>query len=92
MIQAKPTDEPAYKFRGYVYSLLNQKDKALADYNKAIELNPKDAAAYLNRGNLQALQDDLDKARADYTKVVELNADPDTVKQAQGMLSQMKMP
>ena len=48
-------------------------DKALADYNKAIELNPTFADAYLNRGNVYYDQSELDKALTDYNKSIELN-------------------
>jgi len=63
----------AYNNRGNVYQYLEQYDKAISDYNKAIELNPNYAKAYNNRG---VAYDDLkqyDKAISDYTKALELN-------------------
>jgi lipoprotein NlpI len=48
-------------------------DGALADYNRAIELNPKDAKAYTNRGLVKQARADLDGALADYARAVELD-------------------
>ena len=46
---------------------------ALADYNKAIELDPEYMDAYFNRGFLKYLElDDIDGALDDYNKAIEL--------------------
>jgi len=45
-----PNDAGAYYNRGNVYAELNQHERAIEDYNKAIELNPAFAEAYGNRG------------------------------------------
>jgi tetratricopeptide (TPR) repeat protein len=50
-------------------------DGALADFNKAIELNPSLAQPYYNRGNVKAENNDLNGAIADYTKTIELKPD-----------------
>ena len=46
-------------------------DRAIADYNKALELDPKDATAYNNRGYAYRQKGDYDKAIADYDKALE---------------------
>lgn len=38
--------------RGILYYNMNEKDKALNDYNKAIEINPRCYDAHVNLGNL----------------------------------------
>jgi tetratricopeptide (TPR) repeat protein len=49
---------------------------ALADYNKAIELDPNIAIAYFNRGQLKYYADkNFTGAIADYTKAIELHTD-----------------
>ena len=40
-----------YSNRGAVYRNKEVFDRAIKDYNKAIELNPELAEAYYNRGN-----------------------------------------
>ena len=61
-----------YNNRGKCY--LEQKDynKALSDYNKAIELDPKNANYYDDRGNIFYILGEEEKAFADYDKVDEL--------------------
>ena len=46
---------------------------AIADYNKAIEINLKDAITHTNRGNVKDDLEDYQGAIADYTKVIDMN-------------------
>ena len=46
---------------------------AVADYNKAIEINPNFADHYFNRGNEKGYLKDYYGAIADYTKAIELD-------------------
>ena len=50
---------------GYAYTKLNQLDKALASYNKAISINNKNSYAYFNSGLLLENQG-INKKAADY--------------------------
>jgi tetratricopeptide (TPR) repeat protein len=65
----------AYNNRGIIYKNGNKLDKALADFNKAIELNPGYFEAYSNRGNLFMMQGNFEKAIANFNKAIELNPD-----------------
>ena len=47
--------------------------EAIADFDKAIELNPKDARAYYNRGVVKDELKQYKEAIADYDKAIELN-------------------
>jgi len=49
-------------------------DGALADFDRAIELNPKDDAAYYNRAQAKRLKKDAAGAIADYTRAIELGS------------------
>ncbi|GIK67261.1 MAG: hypothetical protein BroJett018_50550 [Chloroflexota bacterium] len=50
-------------------------DGAIADYNRAIQLNPQDAEAYTNRGVAYEKKGEMKKAAADYGRVLELRPD-----------------
>jgi tetratricopeptide (TPR) repeat protein len=47
---------------------------ALADFEKAIQLNPNFAPAYINRGIARTALNDLEAAEKDYSKAIRLNA------------------
>jgi tetratricopeptide (TPR) repeat protein len=49
-------------------------DGAIADFNRAAELNPKDDAPYYNRAQARRLTNDTAGAIADYTKAIELGS------------------
>ena len=48
-------------------------DKALADFNQAIQLDPTYVFAYNNCGNVYLHKGDYDKAIADYDKAIQLD-------------------
>jgi tetratricopeptide (TPR) repeat protein len=50
-------------------------DGAIADFNRAIELDPKDDAPYYNRAQAKRLKKDTAGAIADYTRAIELRPD-----------------
>lgn len=60
--------------RGNLYSSLQQSDKAIVDYNLAIELEPQYYEAYIHRGivYLEQKQDVL-AAIADFSKAIEID-------------------
>jgi tetratricopeptide (TPR) repeat protein len=49
-------------------------DGAIADFNRAIELDPKDDAPYYNRAQAKWLKKDAAGAIADYTRAIELGS------------------
>ena len=62
-----------YYNRGNAYREIKQHEKAIEDYNKAIELNPKYAMAYNNRGNAYREIKQHERAIEEYNKAIELN-------------------
>ena len=64
-----------YAWRAWAYDSLGKGDNAIADNNKAIELNKDYAEAYNNRGLLLYAKGEYDKAIEDYNKAIELKKD-----------------
>lgn len=60
----------AFNNLGDLFRTLGQYDLALANLNKALEINPNYALAYNNRGNVWFAQRDYDKAISDYDKAL----------------------
>jgi tetratricopeptide (TPR) repeat protein/DNA-directed RNA polymerase subunit RPC12/RpoP len=63
----------AYNNRGTAKETKGDLDGAIADYNRAIELDPKLAQAYNNRGRCKEAKGDLDAAIADHNRAIELD-------------------
>src|SRR5437588_12955326 len=68
----------AYYHRGATYWRKGDYDKAIADENKAIEINPKCADAYMTRGAFYLDTGDDDQAIADASRAIEI--DPQNVR------------
>jgi len=69
-ILKKATDDRLKKFcyiyRAFSYNGLGEYKNAIADFDKAIELDPTDIASYTDRGKAKAYLKDLDGAKKDF--------------------------
>jgi tetratricopeptide (TPR) repeat protein len=54
--------------------VLKQYDRAVADFDKTIELNPKFVGAFISRGYLNARSGKKEEAKRDLLKAVEMDA------------------
>jgi tetratricopeptide (TPR) repeat protein len=63
----------AYIDRGRTYLQLDENDRAIADFTKAIELDPEGANAYNHRGVAYTSKLDFDSAIADFDKAIQLD-------------------
>jgi tetratricopeptide (TPR) repeat protein len=72
-IMKEPNFAEAYNNRGVAYDELNQHERAIEDYRKAIELNPNYAGAYSNRGVAYDELNQHERAIEDYNNAIELN-------------------
>ncbi len=74
VITKSPNKARPYMNRGVAYWSMDQREKALADYAKAVELNPKYySLAYFNLGVAYASFNQWEKAIDSYTKSLEIN-------------------
>jgi tetratricopeptide (TPR) repeat protein len=62
-----------YNCLGSCYEHLEQEEKALDDYSKAISINPKESGNYSSRAGIYIALGEMEKAKADLEKAVELN-------------------
>src|SRR5262245_6576499 len=76
MIQHNPKDVVAYHNRGEAYGLKGDVNRAISDYDKAIELSPNYAPAFNSRGRAFASKGDYARAVDDVTKAGELARKP----------------
>lgn len=78
VINKNPKSPVAYNERGQAYLNMNLLDKALFDFNKAIELNPNFALAYFKRGILQNKNNKYKEAIKDYDESIRIdNSNPE---------------
>lgn len=71
----KPPDYTFYQNRANANFVMGEYDAAIADYNKAIELNAKEPTIYFSRGLAHFNNKSFTPAIADFGKVIELDPD-----------------
>ena len=63
----------AYIERGIAYGSKSDYDRAISDFDKAIELDQNNTKAYIGRGKAYRFKKDYDRAIADFDKTIELD-------------------
>lgn len=71
-IDHDPQDWDAYLRRAESEHALNQRDAAIADYSRAIELHPGEAFLFLRRGRALRIVNDCPRAAADFQQAARL--------------------
>ena len=74
-----PERADAYAGRGLIRHQAGDYEGALADYNKALELNPDDAELYFGRAVLREEQGKADLALSDYDRAIEFLPDDEEI-------------
>jgi len=74
VIDANPRDAFAYNMRALALLWNEQSyERAIADFDKAVELEPNGAVAYIGRGTAWGMKGELDKAIADLDQAIRLD-------------------
>lgn len=74
-LEKNPKDAEAYYKRGKAFHMIKQYEKAISDFDKAIELNSKFARAYEGRADVYSNLAIRDLNKIDKTKIDKANAD-----------------
>src|SRR5215203_2152486 len=74
ILQKDPNNIEGRILMGSVLFAQNQKDKAFAELNRAIELNPKRVESYLSMARFYVVTNERDKAEDLYKKAISVNA------------------
>ncbi|MCX7995568.1 MAG: tetratricopeptide repeat protein [candidate division WOR-3 bacterium] len=72
VLEKYPQNGIAFNNRGNAYKLIGQYEKAIEDFNKAIEFAPELELPYFNRGTVYERLGQYDKAIADFTMALNL--------------------
>jgi tetratricopeptide (TPR) repeat protein len=71
-LHVDPKNADAYYYRGNLYGMKAENNRAIADYTEALRLNPKFFLAYLNRAAAYRKRGEFDKAIADLSEAIPL--------------------
>ncbi len=75
-ISLNPNLSRVYVCRAFAYGLKEDYDRAIADFNLALQIDPNDSLAYLyyfGRGYAYGSKRDIDRAIADYNRALQLD-------------------
>ncbi len=75
LIERNPNEGRYYTLRASAWWALGNAERAMEDFDKAIELGYNEAHAYTSRGLFHAEMGEFDKAIADYNEAIEINAE-----------------
>ncbi len=75
----------AFFVRGHSYADKGDKNRAVADYSRAIELDPNHAYAFGERGSIYGDRGEYDRAISDLTRAIELDPGQSASYQSRGV-------
>jgi len=79
-IQADPKNIPARTFRGTIYMVKMELNKAFDDFDAGLRIDPTHPQLLYQRGAVRLMQGDPEGARADFEKALKYAADPSTLR------------
>lgn len=84
------SDYLVYVNRGFAYVSKGDSDRALADFNQAIQLQPASTLAYFNRAAVYFVKQDYDRALTDLNQVIQLQPNFDLAYAKRGSVYSFK--
>ena len=79
-----PGNYTTYNYRGFAYRMTGEHEKAISDFNKAIDLDSKQATSYKYRGDTYAILKKYLEAVNDYSQAISLKPDLDQAYNSRG--------
>jgi len=79
-----PGNYSTYNYRGFAYRITGEHEKAISDFNKAIDLDSKQATSYKYRGDTYAILKKYSEAVNDYSQAISLKPDLDQAYNSRG--------
>lgn len=73
VIEKDPGISHAYSNRGIAFQRMDQLDRAIEDFSRALTLDPSRSQNYYNRGIIFQRRGQLDKAIEDYSRAIAIN-------------------
>ncbi len=73
ILQKDPNNIEGHILMGSVFFNQNQKDKALEEFNHAIQIDPSRVESYLSLSRFYIVNKEFDKAEANYKKAISVN-------------------
>jgi tetratricopeptide (TPR) repeat protein len=67
-----PSNDSEFYARGLAHDVLGNYDGAIADFDKALQLDPRRAAIYASRGNAYEAKNDYEHAIANFDRAIQL--------------------
>ena len=63
----------AYGTRGFSWFNMGNFDRAIEDFNTAVNINPNDAEAFYDRAKTWQMKGNIDQAKSDAKKTLDIN-------------------
>jgi tetratricopeptide (TPR) repeat protein len=79
LIKREPKEPAHFAMRAMIWNMRGEKERELADLDKAIDLGAAGSTVWVNRGAAHATAGEYDKAIADYDKAIKLGFTDTTV-------------
>jgi len=92
-IESKPDFVEAYFGRGSAFGMIGDRDRAMADFDRILQINPNEAQAYYNKGLLYEMFFEREKAIEEFEKFIEhatFQTPPESLREAKKKINRIK--